>query len=108
MEPQVIVSELQELIETGRKGSEALYEAETNLAQRELELDKTEAAAFLDAEGNVAERQALAKLTAAEARFERDIARAQVNRVRAKIKSIEAELMAQATIAKMVQAEMKL
>jgi hypothetical protein len=108
MEPQVIVSELQELIETGRKGSEALYEAEMALARRELELDKTEAAAFLQSEGNVAERQANAKLAASECRFQRDVAKAQVNRVRAKMKSIEAELMAQATIAKMVQAEMRL
>lgn len=108
MEPQAIVGDLLELIETGRKGSEALYEAEYRLAECERELDKVEAGAFLDAEGNVAERQALAKVSAAEARFARDLARAQVNRVRAKIKSIEAELMAQATIAKMVQAEMKL
>jgi hypothetical protein len=108
MEPQVIVTGLQELIEMGRKGSEALYEAEAELARQELELDRAEASAFLSAEGNVAERQATAKLAASETRFQRDIARAQLNRVRAKIKGIEAELMAQATIAKMVQAEMKL
>jgi hypothetical protein len=108
MEPQAIVTGLQELIEMGRKGSETLYKAEARLAECEYELDKVEAAAFIDAEGSVAERQARAKLEAGPARFERDIARAQVNRVRAKIKTIEAELMAQATIAKMVQAEMKL
>ena len=108
MEPRDIVGSLQDLVEMGRKGSEALYEAEMELARRELDLDKTEAAAFLQAEGNVAERQANAKLLSSEARFQRDVAKAQVNRVRAKMKSIEAELMAQATIAKMVQAEMKL
>ncbi len=108
MEPQVIVAGLQELIETARKGSQALYDAEANLAECEYELDKVEAAAFIDAEGSVAERQARAKLEAGPSRFQRDIARAQVNRVRAKLKAIEGELMAQATIAKMVQAEMKL
>jgi hypothetical protein len=108
MEPQAIVGDLLELIETGRKGSEALYEAEARLAECDLDLDRTEAGAFLGAEGNVAERQAVAKLASAEARFARDLAKAQVNRVRAKIKAVEAELMAQATIAKMVQAEMKL
>ena len=108
MEPQVIVTGLQELIEMSRKGSEALYEAELTLARHEFDLDRVEAGAFLSAEGNVAERQATAKLAASETRFQRDIARAQLNRVRAKIKGIEGELMAQATIAKMVQAEMKL
>jgi hypothetical protein len=67
-----------------------------------------EAAAFIDAGGSVAQRQDRAKLEAGPARFQRDIARAQVNRVRAKLKAIEGELMAQATIAKMIQAEMKL
>jgi hypothetical protein len=43
MEPQVIVGDLLELIETGRKGSEALYEAEARLAQCDLDLDRTEA-----------------------------------------------------------------
>jgi hypothetical protein len=108
MEPHIIVSSLQELMEQGRKGSQALYDAESRLAECELELDQVEAKAFLGAEGSVAERQATAKLAASEARFQRDLAKAVVNRVRSKMKTIEAELMAQATIAKMVQAEMRL
>jgi len=60
------------------------------------------------AEGSVAERQAHAKLEAADARLERDLAKAQVDRVRAKLRAIESAIMAQATAAKMVQAEMKL
>jgi hypothetical protein len=41
-------------------------------------------------------------------RFERDLAKAQVNRMRTKIRQIESELMAQATMSKILQAEMKL
>jgi hypothetical protein len=54
------------------------------------------------------ERQARAKLASADARLERDLAKAQVERVRAKLRMIESSIMAQATAAKMVQAEMKL
>jgi hypothetical protein len=71
-------------------------------------LDKVEAYALINAEGPVIERQAKAKLASAEARLERDLAKAQVERVRAKLRMIDSSIMAQATAAKMVQAEMKL
>ena len=106
--PSDIAKELLELTQTNRKGVEALFDAETNLAQAEYDLDKIEAQAFLDATGSVAERQARAKLLAADARFARDLAKAQVNRVRTKIRGIESEIMAQATMSKIMQAEMKL
>lgn len=108
MEPQQIVSDLLQVIEQARKGPQALYDAEVILAERENELDTVEAKAFLSAEGSVAERQAKARLEAAEVRFQRDLAKASVNRIRVKIKGVESELMAQATISKLVQAEMKL
>ena len=108
MMPSEILKGLQELTAMTRKGVEALYEAEVGLAEAELALDKVESQAFLEAQGTVADRQALARLEAADARFERDIAKAKVNRVRTKLKVIESELMAQATMSKMMQAEMKL
>jgi hypothetical protein len=106
--PSEIAAELLELTQENRKGVEALYEAETNLARAELDLDKTEASAFIQATGSVAERQAQAKLDAAEARFQRDVAKAQTNRIRTKIRAIESEIMAHATMAKIMQAEMRL
>jgi hypothetical protein len=79
-----------------------------HLARCENQLDKVEAHAFIASEGSVANRQAEAKLASAEARLERDLAKAQVERVRAKLRMIDSSIMAQATAAKMVQAEMKL
>ena len=103
-----IVQELYELTQENRKGIEFYAEAMDHLARCENQLDKIEAHAFINAEGSVADRTAKAKLTAAEARLERDLAKAQVERVRAKLRMIESAIMAQATAAKMVQAEMKL
>lgn len=91
-----------------RKGVEALYEAEVELAEAERVLDLVESKAFLESQGTVADRQALAKLDAVDARFERDICRAKVNRVRTKLKALEGEIMANATMSKIMQAEMKL
>jgi glutaredoxin 2 len=106
--PSEIAVSLSELTQTNKQGVEALYEAEVNLARAELALDKAEASAFIQASGPVAEKHAQAKLESAQLRFERDLAKAQVTRIRTKIRQIESELMAQATMAKIMQAEMKL
>jgi hypothetical protein len=108
MMPSNIIKELQELTQTNRRGVDALFEAETELAERERELDKVEATSFLESQGTVADRQALARLEAADARFERDLAKAKVNKVRTKLKTIESELIAQSTMSKLMQAEMRL
>lgn len=108
MNPLQVVEALQELIQTNRKGSDALYEAETDLARCENQLDTVEAKSFLSSTGSVAERTAQAKLDASDARLERDLAKAKVNRIRIKLKIIESEIMAHATMSKIMQAEMKL
>lgn len=108
MEPSKIITELAELTALNRKGVEALYEAEEELAYAENDLDSVEARAFLEAEGSVADRTAKAKLVAAESRLRRDIARASVNRIKTKLRVIESAIMAQATMSKIMQAEMKL
>ena len=99
---------LAELTQLNKRGVEALFEAEEELAHAENDLDSVEARAFLDAEGSVAERQARAKLVSADARLRRDLAKASVNRIKTKLRSVESELMAQATLAKIMQAEMRL
>jgi hypothetical protein len=108
MLPSEIVKGLQELTAMTRKGVEALFEAETDLAEAERQLDSVELKAFLEAQGTVADRQAIARLEAGDVRFERDVAKAKVNRVRTKLKALEGEIMANATMSKIMQAEMKL
>ena len=108
MQPSEILKELYDLTKTSSKGVEALYEAEQKLAEAEHALDTVEARAFLDADGTVADRQALSRLEAADIRLERDLAKAQVNRIKTKMRTIESAIMAQATMSKLMQAEMKL
>lgn len=108
MNTQQILEQLRELTTEGRRGVSVLYEAEEELAHAEHDLDTVEAHAFLKAEGSVAERNAVARLAAADARLQRDLAKAQVSRVRTKLKLIESEIMASATMSKLIQAEMRL
>ncbi len=74
--PSQIAKDLVELAQINRKGVEYLWEAEGELAEAESALDRCEAQEFLSATGSVAERQATAKLACADARFERDLAKA--------------------------------
>jgi hypothetical protein len=103
-----VIVEIQELTALSKKGVEALYEAEMVLAKCEADLDRLEARAFINGTGSVAERHAFSKLECVQVRFERDVSKAQVNRVRMKLRSVESALMAQATMSKLLQAEMKL
>jgi len=108
MIPSDIQRQLAELTAENSKGAEALYAAEVKLAEAEHELDLVEQKAFIRAEGTVADRTALAKLESADARLQRDLRKAEANRVRMKIKSLETNIMAVATQAKLVQVEARL
>ena len=103
-----IQKQIAELIQENQKGANALFEAEAALAQAEYDLDTEEQKAFISAEGSVADRTAIAKLKAADKRLQRDLRRAEFNRVKVKIKQIETALMALATQAKLMQQEIKL
>jgi N-acetylglutamate synthase/N-acetylornithine aminotransferase len=100
--------ELQRLIGLSEKGNSAIYDAEVRLAEAENLLDLTENKAFIRSSGSVAERTALAKLESADSRLARDIAKAELNRVRVKIKSIEQAIMATQTLVKLTELEARL
>lgn len=108
MQPSQIIQELQELTRLSRDGVEYLYKAEEELAHAEHQLDLAEARAFMECSGTVAERQAIARIESAQVRLERDLARAKVNRIKMKLKVFESQIMANATMSKLMQAEMKL
>jgi ABC-type Fe2+-enterobactin transport system substrate-binding protein len=103
-----LMQELQRLVSLSEKGTSAIYDAEVKLAEAENALDLTENRAFIKASGSVAERTALAKLESAQARLDRDIAKAELNRVRVKIKSVEQAIMATQTMSKLTELEARL
>jgi hypothetical protein len=105
--PSQIVEEIARLTQENSRGAEALYEAEVALAHAEFELDTVEQKAFIKTQGTVADRTALAKLESADARLQRDLKRAQLNRIKVKIKTIETTLMALGTQVKLIQSEMR-
>ena len=102
---QDIQSQIAELIQENQRGTNALFEAERALAEAEYTLDTIEQKAYIKAQGTVADRTALARLEAAESRLQRDLRRAELNRIKQKIKSIETALMALGTQVKLMGVE---
>lgn len=101
--PDQVIAKLNELIQTGEKGINALYDAEFKVADRDLAYEKAYQSAFLEAEGTVADRTAVARLKTAEIKFELDMAKVELSRVKAKIKQISDAGTLTAVIAKQVE-----
>lgn len=101
--PDQVIAKLNELIQTGEKGINALYDAEIKVADRDLVYEKAYQSAFLEAQGTVADRTAIARLKTADLQFELDMAKVELNRVKAKIKQISDAGTLTAVIAKQVE-----
>ena len=103
-----IQRQLAELIQENQRGSTALFEAEKALAEAEYELDLCEQKAYIKSSGTVRDREALARLESADLRLQRDLRKAELGRIRQKIKSIETASMVLATQAKLIGQESRL
>jgi hypothetical protein len=101
--PDSIINELVSIREQASKGIDIQYEAETNLAQAVLALDRAEASALLESQGTVVDRQAVAKLKTEPERLAVDLARAQLNRVKTRMKLLSEAQMSVQTQARMVE-----
>jgi len=101
--PDQVIAKLNELIQTGEKGINALYDAEIKVADKELVYEKAYQSAFIEAQGTVADRTAVARLKTADLQFELDMAKVELNRVKAKIKQISDAGTLTAVIAKQVE-----
>jgi hypothetical protein len=101
--PDSIIQELMEIRRQSEKGVALLAEAEQKQIRLDLIAETIEAQALLDNQGTVVERQAIAKLASAEARQDAALARAEVNRVKVKLKHLSESMMAVMHAGKMVE-----
>ena len=101
--PGHIIQELQRLTAEMDKGSNALYDAECKMADAEAAYDKAVSLAFINNQGTVADRQAVAKLQAVEEKLKADLARAEFNRVKTKMKTLSDQATMMAVMSKNVE-----
>ncbi len=106
--PSQIIQELQQIQNDAAIGVRALYEAEVKLAHAENAYEREVNLAFLNTEAKLAtERTAISKLKASDKRLEADLAKAEYNRIKLKLKQLELAQMSTQTIARQVETEMK-
>jgi len=101
--PGHIIQELQRLTAEMDKGSNALYDAECKMADAEAAYDKAVSLAFINNQGTVADRQAVAKLQSVEEKLQADLARAEFNRVKTKMKTLSDQATMMAVMSKNVE-----
>ena len=101
--PDTVNGEIQRIIAESAKAPQAIFEAEKKLAEAEFAFERHKALAFMNAEGTVADREALSKFEASELRLAADIAKAELNRIRAKTKQLSEAGILTATLAKSVE-----
>jgi hypothetical protein len=101
--PQQIIERLKLVIDESAKGVDAMYNAEVALAKLEMEYDSEYQSKFIAAGGTVADRQAVARLQTAELKFQVDVAKAQVNRVKIRIRQLSDTGTLTAVMAKQIE-----
>jgi len=101
--PSHIVEELQRLTREMDKGTSALYDAECKMADAESAYDRAVSLSFINNSGTIADRQAVAKLQAVEEKLKADLAKAEYNRVKLKMKTLSDQATMMAVISKNVE-----
>jgi len=101
--PDQVIAELNRLITEGQRGINALYDCEVKVAELDAQLEMEHARAILGATGTAVEKQATAKIAVNDLQLQLAIAKAEQNRVKAKIRAIESAQVAVSVIAKQVE-----
>lgn len=101
--PGQVIQELQRIQLEATKGAEALFRAEEKLAHAEYGYELALHGSFINTPGTVADRTAVSRLAAAEARLAADLAKAELNRIKTKLKQLELQQLSTQSIAKQVE-----
>lgn len=101
--PQQVISELNRLMDSAQVGIEALYKAEVKVAELDQAYERDLALGLLNATGNVAERSAHAKIAASDSKLALDISKAELNRIKAKLRAIDSAQVATSVISRQVE-----
>jgi len=89
------------------KGVGATYDAEVRFIDADNEAQRAYALAFMDSKGTVEDRKQLARLRASESLLKADLAKAEWDRCKLKMKQLELTQMSVQTKARLLEAELK-
>ena len=103
--PKEVIKELEMIRNQSEQGIALLAEAEVKYLELASAADRVEATELLSAQGTIVDRQAVAKLKAMDVRFEADLAKVELNRIKAKIRHLSESQMAVMAAGKLIQME---
>jgi len=103
--PKEVIKELEKIRNQSEQGIALLAEAEIKYLELASAADRVEASELLSAQGTIVDRQAVAKLKAMDVRFEADLAKVELNRIKAKIRHLSESQMAVMAAGKLIQME---
>ena len=102
-----LAQELSQILTEVQKGVSATYDAECKVADRQAILDRAYATSYINVQGTVEDRKQLATLQTAQERLEVDLAKAEWNRCRSKMKALEMAQMSLQTQSRLIETELK-
>jgi len=103
--PKEVIKELEKIRNQSEQGIALLAEAEIKYLELASAADRVEATELVSAQGTIVDRQAVAKLKAMDVRFEADLAKVELNRIKAKIRHLSESQMAVMAAGKLIQME---
>jgi hypothetical protein len=103
--PASIIAELRALTVEAAKGPQAVFNAEQKVAECELAYDTAKARAVISSSGTALEREAQAKLASADEKFALDLAKAEQNRIKLKLRQLESAQVSISVISRLVELE---
>lgn len=89
------------------KGVSATYDAEVRFIDADNEAQKAYALAFMDCKGTVEDRKQLSRLKAADALLRAELAKAEWDRCKLKMKQLELSQMSVQTKARLLETELR-
>jgi hypothetical protein len=111
--PAQVISELNRLMNSSSAGINALFEQEVKVAQLDQQYERDLSLGLLNAGSDLPDEQskkltspekvAISKLKASEAKLALDIGKAELNRIKSKLKAIDSAIMATGMIGKQVE-----
>ena len=103
--PKEVIRELEKIRNQSEQGIALLAEAEIKYLELASAADRVEATELVSAQGTIVDRQAVAKLKAMDVRFEADLAKVELSRIKAKIRHLSESQMAVMAAGKLIQME---
>jgi len=102
-----IAQELHRISDEAARGVAVLYDSEIKLADAENAVEKAYALAFINCQGTVEDRKQIATLQSADAKLAAQLARAEYNRVKTKLKQLELAQMSVQTQSRLMETELR-